>query len=1539
MKDQNRKKDELIDELKLLRALLKRSDRDKQALSALIHYSPLAIICLDKDDRVLTWNPAAEQIFGWKEEEVLGRKNPIVPEDKQGEFLSLHQDVKQGIPYFSKELRRQKKDGTAVYLNASSASLRDSHDKVTATVGIFEDISERRRRDEAIRESDERFRRAFENAAVGSSIVDTRGRFIKVNRRLCEMLGYSETELLQRTFSDITYPDDIQKGMDALAKLMRGEVENISIEKRYIRKDGHVIHGIVSPSAIHDENGKPTHCLGLWQDITEQKCAEDQRKRAEEGLREANAKLFALIQAMPDMVYFKDCHGRFMMVNRAFEKFSGADEGTLIGRTDEDLMPPDLAEYCRKSDEEVIKSRSVIHAEEAMTGRDGEKLYFDTVKAPIYDAAGNLLGLVGVSRNVTERRLKDDAISESEARFRGAFENAAVGASMIDLRGRFIRVNRKLCEILGYSEAELLSKTFSDITHPEDIHIGLDALSKQITGEADAFSFEKRYLHRDGHVVHMIVSPSVILDKDGKPAYCVGMFQDITQRKQAEEALLLFRNLLNRSNDAITVLDPATGRFLMVNDKACSDLGYERSELLTMRTLDIEVTFPNQVAWDAHVNEVKCKGYMVLEGMNRRSDGTVFPVEVNVTYMIVGATDYMVAVVRDITERKEAAEALRSSEAMLHAIIDTEPECVKLLDSEGRLIMMNRAGLAMIEVASLEQVKGQCVYPIVTPEYRESFMELTKNVFLGNPGNLLFEMVGAKGTRRWLDTHAVPFRNEKNKIIALLAVTRDVTDRKRAEENLHKTNKTLGALIRYSPLAIICLDPDLNVMIWNPAAERIFDWKADEVLGKKNPIIPEDKIEEFRRLNEGVRQGKPYLAMDLVRRKKDGSPIHLSISSAAIHDADGNILGTFGLFQDITERKLSEQALRTSEERLSKAQKMAHVGNWEENYTTGRLYWSEEVYRIYGVDPATFTPTLEAVGKAMHPDDLEPFLKAVKEALYERKHFEMDYRLVRPDGTIRTVHTIGEVSYDPAGKPLVHAGTIQDITEQKKAEERLRQSEEFIRNILDTVDEGFIVIDRNYSILIANKAYCSQAGRSYDTVIGRPCYEISHRLQRPCHEEGEECAVRRVFETGEPYAAIHRHTDSAGAVLHVETKAFPVKDSTGAVLSVIETVNNITEKHLLEEERLKTQKLEAIGTLAGGIAHDFNNLLQGVFGYISMAKLTFDQKERSLAMLAQAEQALGLSVNLTKQLLTFSKGGKPVKTKVSLPSVIENSVKFALSGSRVDYRIMTDKNLRTVEADEGQIGQVIQNIVLNADQAMPLGGTIVITAKNVQAPNPLLPRVLKEGSYVEISIQDSGIGIPAPYMEKIFDPYFTTKEKGSGLGLATSYSIIKNHGGVIDVVSRTGVGTTCFLYLPATDAAMGLPSSPAISRAVRKGRILVMDDEELIRNIAGEMLKALGHAVEFAEHGDAAIEKYRAARESGNPFDIVILDLTVRRGLGGKETNSRLLAIDPEAKVIVSSGYSDDAAMADHRAYGFAACLTKPYQLDELTSTLNALLT
>jgi PAS domain S-box-containing protein len=759
---------------------------------------------------------------------------------------------------------------------------------------------------------------------------------------------------------------------------------------------------------------------------------------------------------------------------------------------------------------------------------------------------------------------------------------------------------------------------------------------------------------------------------------------------------------------------------------------------------------------------------------------------------------------------------------------------------------MNRAGLDMIQASSLDQVQGGCVYPMVADEHREPFKALVRDVFQGKSGTLEFRMTGLKGRSCWLYTQTVPLRNDRGEIISALSVTIDITERKKAEEALSRSEERYRSLFEDSPISL---------------------WEEDF----------SDLQEHFNALrSSGITDFRAYFAE---------------------HPED--VYKCVGLIRIISLNKAT-LGLYEAPDQASLLQDLSSVFTDQ----------SFESFRGIIIALAEGTRTYEC--------------EAVNRTLTGRK-INVLLRWSLLPGTA-----------DQGSRALV---SIVDITDRKEAEEKLRASEEFIRSILDTVDEGFIVIDRDFRILTANKAYCSQVGESCDTVIGRRCHEISHKSLRPCYEEGEECAVRQVFETGEPHSALHRHPDAKGSILYVETKAFPIKDRTGAVISVIETVNNITERHLLKEEQLKTQKLEAIGTLAGGIAHDFNNLLQGVFGYISMAKMVLDQKERSLSMLEQAEKALHMSVDLTTQLLTFSKGGKPVKKKITIQPVIENSAKFALSGSSVDYRIKFDEDLWTVEADEGQIGQVIQNIVLNADQAMPAGGTIAISAKNVSAPGKGLPAHLAEGNYVEISVEDNGIGVPEQYIPRLFDPYFTTKEKGSGLGLATSYSIIKNHGGLIDVKSQSGRGSTFFVYLPALETeGETVKNVPASAEASRKGRVLVMDDEELVRNIVGIMLRALGHEVKFAEDGEEAIAKYREALSSGRRFDIVILDLTIRGGMGGEEALKELLALDPEVKAVVSSGYSDSATISEYEARGFSACLAKPYEVDALKDVLNALL-
>jgi PAS domain S-box-containing protein len=756
----------------------------------------------------------------------------------------------------------------------------------------------------------------------------------------------------------------------------------------------------------------------------------------------------------------------------------------------------------------------------------------------------------------------------------------------------------------------------------------------------------------------------------------------------------------------------------------------------------------------------------------------------------------------------------------------------------------------------------------------------------------------------------------------------------------HTVAQILRAIARYAPLAIIVTDLEGRVSLWNPAAERLFGWSAAEVLGRGNPIVPQEKGEEYRRLQESVRDGSPYHSRELQRQRRDGSRIRLNASSAALHDRQGAVIGLLGIFEDVTERRAAEEALRENEARFRAAFENAAVGASIVDLSGRFLRVNRFLCRLTGYAEEELRS--KTFSEITHPEDVHIGLDALRRQLAGEEEFaSFEKRYLRKDGGVVHMIVSPTLIRDAAGAPSSFVSLFQDVSERKAAEEKLGRSEEFVRTILDSVDEGFILIDRNYRVLTANKAFCAQSGLPCDEVIGLPCDDVARGARRPCAREDAECAGRRAFATAEPATSIRRCENGHDTPRYFERRAFPVLNDAGAVATVIETVRDITEKRLLEEERLKTQKLEAIGTLAGGIAHDFNNLLQGVFGHISLAKMELAPGTPAHEMLSQAEEALHLSVNLTTQLLTFSKGGKPIRRRTALHTVIESSAKFALSGSRTGCRVSLAEDLRPAEVDEGQIGQVIQNIVLNADQAMAPGGTVEIAARNARAPSKALPPALAPGDYVVITVRDHGAGMPPKVLERIFDPYFTTKEKGSGLGLATSYSIVRNHGGLIDVASEVGRGSLFCVYLPAAEGVERRPdpAPEAAPRApARAGRVLVMDDERVVRTIVGKLLASIGHRAEFAQNGEEAIERFRAAGAAGDPFDAVILDLTVRGGLGGRETLERLLAIDPGVRAVVSSGYSEDAVMADHRAHGFRARLTKPYRLDQLRETLCELL-
>jgi PAS domain S-box-containing protein len=515
----------------------------------------------------------------------------------------------------------------------------------------------------------------------------------------------------------------------------------------------------------------------------------------------------------------------------------------------------------------------------------------------------------------------------------------------------------------------------------------------------------------------------------------------------------------------------------------------------------------------------------------------------------------------------------------------------------------------------------------------------------------------------------------------------------------------------------------------------------------------------------------------------------------------------------------------------------------------------------------------------------------------------------------------------------------QEIRERQLAEQALQESEAQYRLLAENVIDVIWTMDLNWKFTFASPSCESLSGYNDKEIVGMPldqlltpdsvdlCKKTLAELLSP-----ENLARQEYPHFMLPQLEL-RFKDGSRSV-YIEVKGSIITDSQGQPKGMMGVTRDITERKQLEEQFLQAQKMEAVGTLAGGIAHDFNNILTAILGNIGLAALDDKIGPQVQDRLVQAEEACLRAQALSQQLLTFAKGGAPVRQLFSVAQLLTKSTAFTCAGSSVRCETAFPENLWWIEADPGQIGQVFQNLTINAIQAMPTGGTIKVWAENLMlGPEHDLP--LNSGRYIKISVRDQGMGIPAEHLPKIFDPYFTTKQKGSGLGLASTYAIIQKHHGHIAVMSTPGEGPTFHIYLPAVEQQVAPQPEEDRGLLVGKGKILVMDDEEMVREVLGRMLARLGYETEFAGDGSEAIKMFVQAQGVGQPFAAVILDLTVPGGMGGEETLAKLLEIDPQLKAIVSSGYSDDSIMADFKKYGFSGVIAKPYRISELGKILN----
>jgi PAS domain S-box-containing protein len=507
---------------------------------------------------------------------------------------------------------------------------------------------------------------------------------------------------------------------------------------------------------------------------------------------------------------------------------------------------------------------------------------------------------------------------------------------------------------------------------------------------------------------------------------------------------------------------------------------------------------------------------------------------------------------------------------------------------------------------------------------------------------------------------------------------------------------------------------------------------------------------------------------------------------------------------------------------------------------------------------------------------------------------------------------------------------------RKTAEQVLQESEKTLRAFIDIMPVGVRWSDNEDVIKHVNTCFIEMFGYVPDDI---PTLDEWFLRAYPDPDRREYISSRRKAVV---YAALVDGTpiqplESIIACKNGSNRHVIVNTQFARNLR-LDIFTDITERESLQNRLLNAQRLESLGVLAGGIAHDFNNILTGILGNISMARMVLAEPEKTTKLLANAEKATLRATELATQLLTFAKGGAPVKKTVSIRKIVDESLSLALRGTNVKGIIEIPACLHDIEADEGQVSQVFNNIVINAVQAMPEGGEIIVQGMNIilgSENSPMLP----PGEYIKLSFSDDGCGMPEDVQKKIFDPYFTTKASGMGLGLASVHSIINRHGGHIEVFSKVGKGTTFTLLLPSTGKTSTGPEScdrVTQGETLAGGAVLVMDDEEMIRELAVEMLGHLGYGVTTCASAEETIRAYRMAKEANKPFAFVIMDLTIPGGRGGRECAAEILAFDPCARLIASSGYSNDPVMADFCDFGFRGAIVKPYSLDELTRIVHS---
>jgi len=1509
---------------------------------------------LDENLTYTYWNKANEKLTGIAAKDALGKNINDLFSDNEATRMAINMYRRALATKEPQHFFNDYSLGDREYVFDISA-----YPTASGLCVYVKDMTERRKLEKALQESEQYYRHIFDSAPFGIGFSSIDGKVVTLNKAMETITGYSAEDFAKVNLAD-TYvnKDDREPLLQALRQ--HGGITDYPVKLR--RNDGTTYDALLTArlTKIGDKEFVQTIC----NDVTE-------RKRAEDRLQESEARYRALVELSPEAIFVAS-EGKHVFINSAGLKLFGASSPDhILGRPVMDFIHPDYREVVSQRMSESMDTGIEAPAiEEKFLRLDGTGIYVEVRAAPlVYQGKPAMQAVV---RDISERKRAEEALRRSEQNFRASIENSPLGIRIIDRDGKALYANRALLDIYGYDNLEELEAVPRKQRYtPEGYNEHTERVKKRKRGEYVPDNYEISIVRKDGQVRHLAVSRGEVLWNSERQFQMV--YQDITERKLAEEQ---YRTIIHGAMDGFWQAD-MQGQFLDVNDAYCSLIGYSRNELMNMRIADVEVTEDlSDIA--KHMERIKKIGYDRFETRHRCKNGEIIDVDISANFSpMYGGR--MFTFIRDITQRRKMEELVKESEARFRSIVETTREWIWQMDLDGKMTYNNPAFREILGYDQEESI-GRNTLDYMHGEDRQRVEQMLQQLIPEKRGwtNLVIRWCHKDGKWRWLESNAVPILDSKGQMLGYQGADRDITERKMAEAQLQQEKDRAQRYLDIAGVILVANDADGRVQMINKKGCDVLGYEQEDIIGKNwfDNFLPASVRHEvktvFKKLMAGEVEPVSYFENRVLT--KNGEERIIAWHNVIMKDLTGDIIGTLSSGEDVTERKKSESRASIQHDLSIK---LGAVDNLDEALRIcldAALKISElDCGGIYLVDGESGSLDLayhkglsaEFIKSASHyeADSINVRLVMAGKPIYSRhKELGIPLDVVKQCEDLRAMavlpifyenHTIGclnvalrtldEVPVSSRSGLEMITAQIGSLIGRIKSRQELEKSEERYRLLAENVRDVIWATDMDFRFTYVSPSVKYLGARTAEEVMSLSLGELltpsSQKLAMKTF--AEELAVANM----KPYDLTRSRTleielvRADGSILWAELKMNFMREPGGRPVGILGVMRDITERKKAEEERtefeLKAQlasHLASVGELSAGVAHEINNPLTGVIGYaeLLMQEDVPEHIKKDLEIIHDGAQRVA---SIVKGLLKFARQTRPERLPVNINEIIDIVLRLrAYELETNNIKVVTDlaDDLPVTVADPGQLQQVFLNLIINAETEMKLA----------HGKGKLVIKTDYTSNNIRISFKDSGPGIAKENLKKIFDPFFTTREvgHGTGLGLSICHGIVSEHGGKIYAESQLGKGATFVVELPIISErrrATKMLKSRRTSKVRTKAKILVVDDELVVRQLLSQILEEEGHKVETTDDGREALK-----RITQNGYDLIMLDVKLP-GLSGSELYERIrqTSLSLSRRVVFITG---DIMAADTESFlnrTKVPFIPKPFNIKQLKADVRRFLT